>query len=107
MKHFVLYIAAVTALQLLRGSESSTRLLGANAKPKAQLSLVSQYLKGSISRTQLVEAAEKATSTMQWQDAVTDLKHHLPKDIVSMLKAVQSKKHPKQPFDEAPLDKSR
>jgi uncharacterized protein YegL len=104
MKHFVLYIAAVTALQLLRGSESTTRDL---AKPKAELSLVSQYLKGSITRTQLVEAAEKATSTMQWQDAVTNLKHHLPKDIVSMLKHGQSKKHAKQPFEEASLDKAR
>jgi len=98
MKHFVLYIAAVAGLQLLR-SEQNAPLLG---KPNKELSLVAQYLKGSISRQELLENADKAAATMKWQDALNGLKHSLPRSIVSMLSRTE-----KQPFDEASLDKAR
>jgi hypothetical protein len=71
---------------------------------KPEVSMIAKYMAGGLTKEQLFSDAEKATAGTSWQDAVGELKHDMPKEVVTMLSTAAKSK---QPFEQAALDRAR
>jgi hypothetical protein len=97
-------LSLVVASSNFLSSRQAVALRDEMAAPDHQVSMISKYMAGGLTKKQLYEAAEEQTANVTWRDAVDKLKHDIPKDVVTMLSTGSTAK---QPFEQAALDRAR